>query len=213
MVEAVSCVTIWRLVSFSTVRPSGCSFVATVRVALSGVWRSGRPDVAASWVPGGIPRFWRLGFLDVCSPRSSWGPRHPVPGHPVRISASSISSISFRPFWTVAFLRSRQAGCLPAVWKSGFLSACRQCVPSTAWPVSRVVGFGRLSSCPITWRNTGRNYPGTRRSVFFTASSCCFPTPRGRPALCLPVRESVLATVQKRSSVSVSQEADSSEGT
>ena len=58
------------------------------------------------------------------------------------------SSISFRPFRAVASVCFRQPGCPPVVGKSGCLSACRQRVPSSAWPVFRVVGFGRLSGRP-----------------------------------------------------------------
>ena len=38
---------------------------------LSRFWRSGCPDVAAAWLPGGLSHFWQLGLLDVRLPRST----------------------------------------------------------------------------------------------------------------------------------------------
>ena len=126
-----------------------------------------------------------------------------------RFSMCRELSIFFRPFRAVACVCFRQAACFPAVGKSGCLPASRQCVPSTAWHVFRLVGFGLLSGCPAAWRSTGSNYPGARRSVFSRARSCGFPAPCRCAALRLPLRESALTTVQKQGSAPASQKMNS----
>ena len=64
------------------------------------------------------------------------------------VSAVGSRAFPFRPFRAVARVCFRQPGCLYAVRKSGCLPACRQCVPSTVWSVSRVVGFWAAAGEP-----------------------------------------------------------------
>ena len=118
---------------------------------------------------------------------------------------------SFRPFRAAACVCFRQSSCLPAVGKSGCLSACRQCVPSTAWPLFRVVEFRvavRLSGSLAKYRRQLSGYPAVRlpRRPGHVASRRLVGARHSVPLL----RESVLATAQKRSSAPVPQGADSS---
>ena len=124
------------------------------------------------------------------------------------VSAVGSRAFPFRPFRAVARVCFRQPGCLYAVRKSGCLPACRQCVPSTVWSVSRVVGFWAAAGEPdeipaATVRVLGGPSPPTAWSSGFLA-------PCGCPALRLPLRESDLATAQKQGSVPVSQEVETS---
>ena len=71
--------------------------------------------------------------------------------HPVSVDAWLQGGVSF--VGSRAFLLAVSRGaCLLAVKKSGRLPASRQCLPSTAWPVFRVVGFGRLSGSLAKYR-------------------------------------------------------------
>ena len=100
------------------------------------------------------------------------------------------SSISSRPFRAVARVCFRQPGCLYAVRKSGCLPACRQCVPSTVWSVSRVVGFwaaagepGKIPAASV-WVPGGQSPPrpghvASRRRVGARPSD----SPSGSPTL------------------------------
>ena len=114
-----------------------------------------------------------------------------------RCFSCRLSGSSFRPFRAG---RVRVSASPPATPQLGNPDVCLP--PGSVFPQPRGLffgssGLGGLSCCPAAWRNTGANYLGTWRPFSPTAWSCGGQAPCGRPAPCLPLRESALKTVRK----------------
>ena len=143
------------------------------------VRQPGEIPAATNRVPGGLSLFCHLGLLDVRLPRSTWGPRHLAPGHPVRISPSCVRSLR-HPVPVVAWLQGGVSFVGSRAYPFVCLGRWRVCVsaspaaspqwgnpdvclpPGSVSPQPRGLffgssSFGRLSGCPAAWRNTGSN--------------------------------------------------------
>ena len=139
----------------------------------------------------------QLGISDACVPSGTSCPW--LLGYREVIQLSAVEH-SFRTFRAAACVCFRQSSCLPAGGKSGCLSARRQCDPSTALPVFRVVEFRvavRLSGSLAQYRRQLSGYPTVRlpRRPGHLASRRLVGARHSVPLL----REPAFATARKRS--------------